>query len=99
MSISGGFGRIDLGANDHAADAYAIDESDVISEDASYTPGSATISTSSSIGLNADTNKVKYTMPAMGNLTAAVSYQDSGVAGTTDETSIGAQYSMDNLTV
>ena len=99
MFISGGFGRVDLGANDHAADAYAIDESDVISEDATYTPGSSTISTSSSIGLNGDTNKIKYTMPAMGNLTGAVSYQDSGVAGTTDETSIGAQYSMDNLTV
>jgi len=99
MFISGGFGRVDLGANDHAADAYAIDESDVISEDASYTPGSATISTSSSIGLNGDTNKIKYTMPAMGNLTAAVSYQDSGVAGTTDETSVGARYTMDNITL
>ena len=99
MFISGGFGRVDLGANDHAADAFAIDESDVISEDASYTPGSATISTSSSIGLNGDTNKIKYTMPAMGNLTAAVSYQDSGVAGTTDETSVGARYTMDNITL
>ena len=99
LFISGGFGRIDLGANDHAGDAYAIDESDVISEDASYTPGSATISTSSSVGLNGDTNKIKYTMPAMGNLTGAVSYQDSGVAGTTDEVSFGARYSMDNITL
>ena len=39
-------------------------------------------------------------MPAMGNLTGAISYQDSGVtAGTTDEVSFGARYSMDNITV
>ncbi len=99
FSITGGFGRLDLGQNDHAGEAYDISETDVISEDATYTPGSSTISTSSEVGLNGDTNKVKYTLPAMGNLKAAVSYQDSGVAGTTDETSFGASYSFDNITV
>ena len=98
LSIAGGFGRVDLGANDHAGEAYDISESDVISEDATYTPGSSTISTSSDVGLNGDTNKIKYTLPAMGNLTAAVSYQDSGQAGTADETSFGARYVFDNIT-
>ena len=48
LSISGGFGKIVLGHDDAAADAYIIDESDLIAEDQAPSVTSMTIGTSSS---------------------------------------------------
>ena len=96
LSIGGGFGKIVLGHNDAAADAYIIDESDLIAEDQGPKQASATIGTSSSMTLGqGDNNKITYHLPAMGGLTAGVSHTDSGAPGTSDSSSMGAKYSME----
>ena len=97
LAISGGFGKIVLGHDDAAADAYIIDESDLIAEDSAPSVTSATIGTSSSLSLtDGDNNKVAYHLPAMGGLTAGVSFTDGGAAATaSDTTTYGAKYSMD----
>jgi len=94
ISISGGFGKIVLGHDDDAADAYNIDESDLIAEDAAPAVASMTIGTSSSITSD-DANKIAYHLPAMGGLTAGISHTDRNAAGGSDTTSYGAQYTMD----
>jgi len=104
LTISGGFGSVTLGMNDAAADAYIIDESDLIQEDEGPVQASATISTSSSADLGQlDNNKITYHLPAMGGLTAGVSHTDSGATGASDSTSMGMKYSMEaagaNLTL
>ena len=94
LAIAGGFGKIVLGRDDDAADAYNLDESDLIAEDAAPAVTSMTIGTSSSISSD-DAMKVAYHLPAMGGLTAGISHTDRGAAGGTDSTSYGARYSMD----
>ena len=96
LSISGGFGKIVLGQDDAAADSYIIDESDLIAEDQAPSVTSATIGTSSSLSLqDGDNNKIAYHLPAMGGLTAGVSFTDAGAAATSaDTTTYGAKYSM-----
>jgi len=95
LTIGGGFGKVTLGMNDAAADAYIIDESDLIQEDQGPIQASATVSTSSSMALGQlDNNKITYHLPAMGGLTAGVSHTDSGAPGASDSTSMGAKYSM-----
>ncbi len=93
ISIAGGFGKIVLGMDDDAGDAYNIDESDIIAEDSAPAAASATIGTSSSISSD-DANKVAYHLPAMGGLTAGISHTDRSAAGGTDSTSYGAKYAM-----
>ena len=93
ISIAGGFGKIVLGMDDDAGDAYNIDESDLIAEDSAPAAISATIGTSSSIASD-DANKIAYHLPAMGGLTAGISHTDRGAAGGTDSTSYGAKYAM-----
>ena len=46
-------------------------------------------------GLSGDNNKIAYHLPAMGGLTAGMSFMNSGAAGSTDSTEFGAKYSMD----
>ena len=96
LTIAGGFGKIELGNNDAAADAYIIDEMDLIAEESSPSQVSATIGTSSSLKLeDADATKVIYHLPAMGGLTAGVSFTDAGEEATSaDTTTYGAKYSM-----
>ena len=96
LSISGGFGKIVLGQDDAAADSYIIDESDLIAEDQAPSVTSATIGTSSSLSLqDGDSNKISYHLPAMGGLTAGVSFTDAGAPATSaDTTTYGAKYSM-----
>jgi len=94
IAIAGGFGKIVLGFDDDAADAYNIDESDLIAEDAAPAVASMTIGTSSSISSD-DANKIAYHLPAMGGLTAGISHTDRNAAGGSDTTSYGAKYTMD----
>ena len=94
LSIAGGFGKIVLGVDDDAGDAYNIDEMDLPTEEpGAGTLTSASIGTSSAVSGN-DKIKVAYHLPAMGGLTAGVSFQDSGAVGSADTTSWGAQYAM-----
>jgi hypothetical protein len=94
LAIAGGFGKVVLGYDDQAADAYTIDESDLIKEDSGPAVGSMSISTSSSAPADNDGNKIAYHLPAMGGLTAGISHTDRGAAGGTDTTSYGAKYAM-----
>jgi hypothetical protein len=94
LTIAGGFGKIVLGQDDDAADAYNIDEMDLIAEEPTAAVASMTIGTSSSISSD-DADKVAYHLPAMGGLTAGISHTDRSAAGGTDTTSYGANYTMD----
>ena len=94
LTIAGGFGKIVLGYDDLAADAYTIDESDLIKEDAAPAASSSSISTGTAAPVDNDGNKVAYHLPAMGGLTAGISHTDGGEEGGNDTTSMGAQYAM-----
>jgi len=94
LAIAGGFGKIVLGSDDDAADAFGIHEQDLIAEEGSVTPTSATILTNAGESGNNDTNKVTYFTPAMGGFKAGFSTTDSGTTATTDRTTIGASYTM-----
>ena len=98
MSISGGFGKIVLGQTDGVADAMSIHAASLVAEEHSM---SATLDADNTIMLatgaqqDGNTNKASYYLPAMGGLTAGVSFQDSGADTSTDMTSFGAQYAME----
>jgi hypothetical protein len=96
ITIAGGFGTIRLGQDDGAADAFGVDEGDLIAEDAGYAAGSSSIMTNASGSGNNDNNKIAYFTPAMGGLKAGVSFEDSGAntASNTDRTEYGASYTM-----
>ena len=95
LAIAGGFGKIILGYDDHAADAYTIDESDLIKEDAAPAASSSSISTGTATPTDNDENKIAYHLPAMGGLTAGISHTDGGEEGGNDTTSMGAKYAME----
>jgi hypothetical protein len=95
LAIAGGFGKVVLGYDDQAADAYIIDESDLIAEDSAPAVGSMSISTGTSAPADNDGLKVAYHLPAMGGLTAGISHTDGGYEGGNDTTSMGAKYAME----
>jgi len=97
LSISGGFGKIVLGQNDGVGDNYGVSSTDLPAEEiyATGNSDSITIHNADINGQSADTTKVAYHLPAMGGLTAGVSYLDSGATGAADSTEVGASYSME----
>ena len=97
LSIAGGFGKIVLGGNDGVGDNYGVSSTDLPAEEvyATSTTDGLTILNSDINGLSGDANKIAYHLPAMGGLTAGVSYTDSGEAGSTDTTEVGFKYSME----
>jgi hypothetical protein len=95
ISIAGGFGKLVLGGNDSVGDDYGIEEGDIVSEEILATGvDSLTLLDSDIAGMEGDANKVSYHIPAMGGLTAGVSFADSGATGASDTTTYGAQYAM-----
>ena len=101
LSISGGFGKLVLGQNDGVGDNYGISSTDLPAEEI-YAGRGASGANSDMVlvnadinGLSADANKVSYHLPAMGGLTAGVSFMNSGATGAADSTEFGAQYVMD----
>ena len=96
LSISGGFGKIVLGMNDGVGDNYGIEAEDAIAEEEAPTLASATIGLDTDMSISSnDNNKVSYHLPAMGGLTAGISYEDSGNVGSTDVTAYGFNYKME----
>jgi len=96
LSISGGFGTLVIGQNDGVSDNYALNGLDLIAEESAPTLASSTIRQNADISLDqTNDNKITYHIPAMGGLTAGVSYEDSGQAGVTDMTSYGVKYAME----
>ena len=95
MSISGGFGKLILGGNDGVGDDYGVASTDLPGEEI-YATGTDTLTILNAdiAGMSGDANKVSYHLPAMGGLTAGISYMDSGVAGSADSTEVGFKYGM-----
>jgi len=95
LSISGGFGKIVLGGNDGAGEDYGIASTDLPAEEI-YATGTdeLTLTKPDISGMSGDDNKISYHLPAMGGLTAGVSFANSGPAGATDTTAFGARYTM-----
>ena len=96
LSISGGFGKIVLGGNDGAGEDYGIASTDLPAEEI-YATGTdeLTLTKPDISAMSGDANKISYHLPAMGGLTAGVSFQNSGATGATDTTEFGAQYAME----
>ena len=95
MTIAGGFGKLVLGNNDHVGDNYGIEEGDLIAEEINATGvDSLTLLDSDIAGMDGDANKIAYHLPAMGGLTAGASFTNSGAAGASDTTAVGAKYAM-----
>ena len=98
LSISGGFGKIVLGQNDGASLDYEVVSTSLPGEEIYAGTGDDNdmkIVNAAMPNLTLDSNKISYHLPAMGGLTAGVSFTNSGNAGATDTTEFGAKYSMD----
>jgi len=98
VTISGGFGKIILGQNDGASTSYEVVSTSLPAEEIYAGIGTSNdlVLTNAAINnLAGDDNKISYHLPAMGGLTAGVSFQNSGAAGSTDTTEFGAQYAME----
>jgi hypothetical protein len=97
LSIAGGFGKLVLGQNDGVGDNYGVASTDLPAEEIYAGVGSdndMTLVNADINGLSSDSNKISYHLPAMGGLTAGVSFMNSGAAGSADSTEFGAKYSM-----
>ena len=106
LSISGGFGKIVLGQNDGASTDYEVVSTSLPGEEIYAgvgTDNDMVLVNAAISNLAGDSNKISYHLPAMGGLTAGVSFTNSGAAGSTDTTEFGAKYAMDaggaNITI
>ena len=100
MYIEGSMGKVVLGGNDAVTDNFGIGEQDIMDEEVTGTYTSATIqSNAGENSYGADLTKASYFTPTFGGFQAGVSFYDSGAAGTTDSTSYGASYTIDNLKI
>ena len=98
LSIGGGFGKLVLGQNDGVGDNYGVASTDLPAEEiyAGVGDDNDLVLVNADInGLSGDANKISYHLPAMGGLSAGVSFMNSGAAGSADSTEFGAKYSMD----
>ena len=102
LTISGGFGKVILGGDDGVNDIIPVAANDLIGEEMYYTSGASLaadtelgIKNGDMAGLIGDANSITYMLPAMGGLTAGVSYLDGGAKGDADGTEFGVGYSMD----
>ena len=98
MFVSGGFGKLVLGQQDGVGDSYGVSAEDLPKEEIDAGVGDdndMNIVNADINGLSSDSNKISYHLPAMGGLTAGVSFMNSGAAGSADSTEFGASYSMD----
>jgi hypothetical protein len=95
MTISGGFGKLQLGQEDSANEIFGIGEHDLIDEDLSAAPTGSSIVTNAGESGSTDNNKLTYITPAMGGFQAGYSVMDSGTAvQSTDQTAMGFSYTM-----
>ncbi len=96
LSISGGFGKLVLGELDGVMDQYGIAASDLPAEEL-YVGEPADMVTENGDGgvSGGENNKISYHIPAVGGLTAGVSYTNSGLAGNADATAYAARYTVD----
>jgi hypothetical protein len=98
MSIAGGFGTVKLGKTDGANANYEMNAMGLVQEEeggtlSSTTTNTATISTSTSGG-GGNNQQVTYHLPAMGGLTAGVSFGTGSIAKDNEYTAFGLKYAM-----
>jgi len=101
LSISGGFGTLQLGGQDSVGSKFAVTGTDLTAEESGFgisASGTLATHTDLAIGIN-DNVKVNYYMPAIGGLNAGISFEDQGATATastqTDITTYGLSYGMD----
>ena len=95
ISITGGFGKVVLGENDGVIDNYGVAATDLIAEEVKATgTDSLALTAPDADGLSGDSPKIAYHLPAMGGLTAGISFTNSGPLGAEDTTQYGLKYSM-----
>jgi len=95
LQISGGFGTVRLGEKDSINETFGIGEIDLIDEDLTGAPSTASIIQNAAESGSNDNNKLAYVTPAMGGFQAGYSIADSGTATqSTDQTAMGASYTM-----
>ena len=96
LSISGGFGKLVLGELDGVMDQYGIAASDLPAEELYVGEPTDMVTENGDGGVSGgESNKISYHLPAVGGLTAGISYTNSGVAGTADAMSYAARYTVD----
>jgi hypothetical protein len=97
LSIAGGFGTLVLGNTDGAEDKYSMNPGALVQEEKNAGELGTTSAIGSSTGARQDgnVNKITYHLPAMGGLTAGISFQNGGVAGGDDTQAMGFNYAMD----
>ena len=96
LSISGGFGKVVLGELDGVMDQYGIAASDLPAEELYVGEPTDMVTENGDGGVSGgESNKISYHLPAVGGLTAGISYTNSGVAGTADAMSYAARYTVD----
>ena len=100
ITISGGFGKVQLGGDDGMNDQIPVAALDLIGEEMMSTSGAGgtltglKITAADMANLAGNSNKIAYTLPAMGGLTAGVSHTNANAAGDSDTTDFGAKYTM-----
>ena len=103
ISITGGFGTIQLGSDDGINDgSIPIAGNDLISEEMYSVTGASVADTDHNLGITSgdmanlagNDNKIAYYLPAMNGLTIGASFADSGEVGASDTTEFGAGYAM-----
>jgi len=104
LAISGGFGKVTLGGQDGPSDSgFSIAANNLVSEEMYSVSGASVAGTNHSLGIlngdmsnfSGDANKITYETPAMGGLTAAISYAESGKVVSVDTTQVAAKYAME----
>ena len=105
MTISGGFGKLQLGADDGAGDQLTRTAHDLVGPDALNDGGGAVLGSGNLADDNADLindvndqNAITYILPSMGGLTIGATYRDagSGTANNDDETVVAAKYAFES---
>jgi hypothetical protein len=106
MTISGGFGKLQLGADDGAGDQLTRTAHDLVGPDALNDGGGAVLGSGGNLADdNADLindvndqNAITYILPSMGGLTIGATYRDagSGTANNDDETVVAAKYAFES---
>jgi len=108
MTIQGGFGKLQLGADDGAGDQLTRTAHDLVGPDALNDGGGAVVRAAGNGNLaddNADLINdindqpaITYILPSMGGLTIGASYRDagSGAANNDDETVVAAKYAFES---
>ena len=100
VSVSGGFGKIVMGQTDGANANYEMNALGLVQEEEGGTlvdtgaSSTATISTSTSGG-GGNNEQVSYHIPAMGGLTAGISFGTGTIAKNDEFTAFGLKYAME----